>query len=106
MITVLRNEQPVARKAHRCELCGTHIPVGQRYNRETNIWDGQFYTWVMCLPCVEIFSFVWEWSAGYYRDDGIDSNSADDWARDFPDDPRAKAYLARRADSSRRGGTP
>lgn len=33
-----------ARKAYRCEQCGTLIEVGQPYKRHSGVWEGDFYT--------------------------------------------------------------
>lgn len=43
---VLRDKTPIARKEHRCEFCGEVIHVGEKYNRQTNVYDGCIYDWV------------------------------------------------------------
>lgn len=40
---VLRNKTPVARKEHRCKFCGEVIHVGEKYNRQSNVYDGRIY---------------------------------------------------------------
>ena len=42
----LRNVQPTARKEHKCEYCGGIIHVGEKYDRQTNVFDGHIYDWI------------------------------------------------------------
>lgn len=42
MIKVLINKTPIARKEHRCEFCGEMIHVGEKYNRQTNVYDNHY----------------------------------------------------------------
>lgn len=51
---VLRNETPVARKEHRCNFCGGVISVGEKYNRQTNVYDGCVYDWVSHCECSKL----------------------------------------------------
>lgn len=43
MITVLKDSRPVARKEHRCLLCNGTINKGQRYYRQTCVYDAAPY---------------------------------------------------------------
>lgn len=54
MIEVLRNKTPVARKEHRCEFCGEVIHVGEKYNRQSNVYDGRIYDWVSHCVCSKL----------------------------------------------------
>lgn len=40
MPTILRETYPTAKKEHRCEFCCEKIAIGQKYVRQTNIYDG------------------------------------------------------------------
>lgn len=51
---VLRNETLVARKEHRCDFCGEVISVGEKYNRQTNVYDGRVYDWVSHSECSKL----------------------------------------------------
>ena len=39
MPTILRETYPTARKEHGCEFCCEKIAIGQKYVRQTNIYD-------------------------------------------------------------------
>ena len=54
MIKVLRNKTPIARKEHRCQFCGEVIHVGEKYNRQTNVYDGCIYDWVSHCDCSQL----------------------------------------------------
>ena len=51
---VLKNKAPIARKEHRCEFCGEVIHVGEKYNRQTNVYDGCIYDWVSHCDCSQL----------------------------------------------------
>lgn len=40
MPTILRETYPTAKKEHRCEFCCEKIAIGQKYVRQTNVYDG------------------------------------------------------------------
>jgi len=47
-------ETPRARKEHVCCECNEPIPVGQRYEKTTALWDGQWNTYKTCAPCLRM----------------------------------------------------
>lgn len=51
---VLRDKTPVARKEHRCNFCGGVISVGEKYNRQTNVYDGRVDDWVSHCECSKL----------------------------------------------------
>ena len=50
----LRNANPVAKKEHVCNWCGSKIVKGEKYNRQTILFDGRIYDWVSHLDCLEL----------------------------------------------------
>ena len=56
MVTTIKESHPIARKEHICELCGCKINKGQKYYRQTNIYDGCIYDWIEHEECREIAS--------------------------------------------------
>ena len=54
MITTLKDSHPIARKEHICDLCGGKINKGQKYYRQTNLYDGGFYEWVEHEECHQV----------------------------------------------------
>ena len=56
MPTTLKESHPIARKEHLCGLCGCKINKGQKYNRQTNIYDGYIYDWIEHEECCQIAS--------------------------------------------------
>lgn len=56
MVTTIKESHPIARKEHICELCGCKINKGQKYYRQTNIYDGRIYDWIEHEECREIAS--------------------------------------------------
>ena len=53
MIKELNTSYPTARKEHKCMFCGGTIKVGEKYERQTLIYDNQIYDWVCHLECKE-----------------------------------------------------
>ena len=51
---VLRDKTPVARKEHRCNFCGGVISVGEKYNRQTNVYDGRVDDLVSNCECYDL----------------------------------------------------
>lgn len=56
MVTTIKDSHPIARKEHLCELCGCKINKGQKYYRQTNIFDGCIYDWIEHEECRKIAS--------------------------------------------------
>lgn len=54
MPTILRETYPTARKEHGCEFCCEKIAIGQKYVRQTNIYDGTIYDFVTHQECDEV----------------------------------------------------
>lgn len=55
-MTVLRYSHPIAKKEHRCNFCNGIIQIGEKYNYQANIFDGDFYAWKSHIRCLEIAS--------------------------------------------------
>lgn len=56
MVTTIKESHPIARKEHICELCGCKINKGQKYYRQTNVYDECIYDWIEHEECREIAS--------------------------------------------------
>ena len=56
MVTTIKDSHPIARKEHICELCGCKINKGQKYYRQTNVYDGRIYDWIEHEECGQIAS--------------------------------------------------
>lgn len=48
----------MAKKIHKCEMCGKPIEVGETYSYETGKWDGDFFDRKMHLNCFEMFTMI------------------------------------------------
>lgn len=95
MVTVLDRSTPVARKTHRCECCNTTIQPGEKYHRQSVVYDSRAYTWKTCDECQAIFGKVWDWCDGGW-DGGISGEDYVEWAQELRDeDPDAAAFLKR-----------
>jgi len=53
-VSLLTNAWPVARKPHRCELCRRVIDPGEKYNRQSSVYDGRAYTFKSCAHCIAL----------------------------------------------------
>lgn len=54
MPTIPRETYPTARKEHVCEFCGEKIAIGQKYVRQTTIYDGTIYDFAIHQECNEV----------------------------------------------------
>ena len=52
----LDRKKRVARKLHRCDLCGLWIGVGEKYDWQKNVYDGMLYEFKMHLSCLQLAS--------------------------------------------------
>lgn len=70
---LLKDLYPVARKEHKCSLCGKNIKPGEKYHRQTLVYDGDVYDWVEDLECQKATDVVCERLDffGYDREDGL-----------------------------------
>ena len=60
MIT-LTHKHVKARKPHHCDLCGCVIQKGEVYERQSNVADGQLYTFRAHLHCQDLSSAIWNY---------------------------------------------
>lgn len=98
MPTLLKSRDVKARKHHWCQPCGSYtIKAGQKYRRESYVFDGQAYDWLMCLRCTEIISLVRAWCGD--RDEGVGPEDFYEWAMEHRENPTygsvAYSYLER-----------
>ena len=61
-------EHPVARKEHKCCECLSVISPGERYERVSGVWDGEFGVFKTCMVCAEVREAA---MARYRFDDSI-----------------------------------
>lgn len=96
MPDLLRSKTVTARKVHSCQTCfAAAIQPGQTYQRDTYVYDGRVYDWVMCEECNALASRVFAWAD--YFDEGIGADDYEEWAREHESsDPDALAYIIRR----------
>ena len=113
MPTTIAEAFRVTRKPRRCQMCARRIHVGTRRHVQTNVYDGRVYDFTACVPCTRdnVILFVWDYVAR--SDEGVDYETAAEWASDAVTWPRhwlaydraihpaerlaARAWLARAA---------
>lgn len=93
MPTCLREANPVARKAHRCDCCNGHIEPGERYHRSTNLYDGRVYDFRCCNGCDGLTSVVWDWAGR--PDEGVNCEDFIEWAQGEHESDGVHATAAR-----------
>ena len=70
---LLSNTTPKAKKEHKCIWCSDKILIGERYNREKSVWDGNMQNHAWHLECLQdcknetINSSNFEFSPGEYN---------------------------------------
>ena len=68
----------MARKPHRCNLCGEEIKKGTEYDLQTIVYDGMLYGWKMHPECNAVSSFLWDYvdpNEGMSADEFLDACS-------------------------------
>jgi len=51
MVEFAEVRHPVAKKKHKCEICGKVIEVGEKYHRYSGKYEGEFYDCKYCTDC-------------------------------------------------------
>lgn len=79
----IRAERPIARKEHRCMFCNGTIQKGEKYERQTNIFDGRIYDWICHIVCSDLAGKLnmMEWT-----DEGIDEDLFFHCVHDYVDE--------------------
>ena len=54
MPITLKTTYPTARKEHICEFCGCKIQPGQKYERQTNVYDGIVDDFITHEECAKV----------------------------------------------------
>lgn len=67
----LENKEVVARKQHYCDWCDGTIKIGEKYNRQKFIYDGEIYEWHSHLACSRLASAIWDYCD---PDEGMDAD--------------------------------
>jgi hypothetical protein len=62
--TVLSKITPKARKQHKCHECRRIINIGERYEKVTEVFEGEISTHKTCTSCLSIREVFF--SDGYY----------------------------------------
>lgn len=82
MTALVKAKTVTARKVHACRCCGAAaIQPGETYTRETYVYDGQIYDWVMCAPCRVIAGDVYDWAGS--PDEGVGNDQYVEWAEEM-----------------------
>ena len=82
MVTTIKDSHPIARKEHICELCGGTINKGQKYYRQTNVYDGCIYDWIEHEECREIASEL-DMYDEYNYDEGLSSEGFEEMLDEY-----------------------
>lgn len=78
MIEFAKHSQHIAKKEHKCDLCGNVINVGEKYEHGSGKYDGEFYDSKHHLNCVELIRRY----CRYHDDDMYTEDAVFDWVYD------------------------
>lgn len=102
MLEFSNQSNRIARKEHKCDLCGEVIRVGEKYSRYAGKYDGQMFDYKHHLLCLEMISeyCLWAEDNEYTEDDVIDwlmetvcYNCEHSWHGDGKDDCETSIFL-------------
>lgn len=79
---VIKDKNVTAKKSHRCMLCGGVIEKGEKYNRQTIVYDGDIYDCICHIHCVSLMSLLDMEDYG----DGINENDFVGYVQDYVKD--------------------
>ena len=73
MMQVLNTATHKAKKEHICSYCNKKIAVGETYENQTNVFDGELYHWKSHLSCIDLTHkldmFGSDWGEGLSAED-------------------------------------
>ena len=81
---ILKLREPIAKKEHKCMLCGGIIEKGEQYERQTCVYDGSIYDWICHKHCSFLASKLDMYD--YCDDDGLDSEHFSEMIDDYMHD--------------------
>lgn len=78
---LLGRTRPVARKQHRCSLCGRIIQPGETYDRQACVWDDGLYAFKNCAHCYALVALRLPslQECIDYADDGYTTDTIAEW---------------------------
>ena len=77
----LKTTTPIARKEHICNWCKGKIAKGEKYNRQTNLFDGSIYDWVSHLDCLKLTGLLGMFD--YDDGEGVDEYTFQERVQDY-----------------------
>ncbi|MGN1217925.1 MAG: hypothetical protein ACI4TD_08110 [Phocaeicola sp.] len=78
MLKEINRTKPIARKQHKCNFCGGVIEKGEMYDNTTFVFDSSAYTWKSHLHCLNIASYIDD-----YSDEGITEDDFATWINEY-----------------------
>ena len=79
---ILKELTPVARKEHECMFCHGTIAKGQKYLRQTNIFDGEIGDWVChqeCQTAAQLLEMYDDYDPDYGLSDDVFGDRINDY---------------------------
>lgn len=78
---ILKETKPKAKKQHICMFCNGIIEVGEKYNRQTIVADGDLYDFIYHSHCGELATMLDMYDDCY--DEGINDNDFENYLQDY-----------------------
>lgn len=72
---------PIARKQHKCQVCGCAIPKGTIHHYQSSVYDGSWQDWRVHSDCAEMH---WHHNEGRECDDQADDYYLDEYRGFWP----------------------
>lgn len=80
MPKVIKHLRLKAAKEHTCNYCGCEIPKGQRYYRDTLVYEGVLYEWKSHIECFKVASMLNMFDE---CDDGVSPDEFNEYVFDY-----------------------
>lgn len=82
MPNLLRQFNRKARKEHTCDFCGLKIEVGETYEDQTCVYDGEIYQWKSHLSCEELTQKL-KMFVDCWHDEGLTMDAFQEYITEF-----------------------